>query len=89
MDQLPRIEMSQFAVLEDTLPGDPDIRNLLAAGRIYQLRDRVVKRTGFHGFEINGGNIRPFSDFEGAGFIGQTQCAGTIQGGHSQHTMGG
>ena len=64
MDQLPHLEMGQFAVLEYMVSGHPDIGHLFSTGRIDQLRDRVVKRAGFQGVQINGGNIRPFTDFE-------------------------
>ena len=82
--QLAFVHARQVAVVQQLLAANPQMLDAVAAAGIDELLHRVVDRLLGQAGKIEGDHIGQLAQFQRAGLCFQYQCAGAIQGGHTQ-----
>ena len=70
------------------MAGDPDVADLLAAGCVHQLRNRVIQRLGFDAIHVDADQVGALAWLDTADQVAKTQCARAAERCHAQCTGG-
>jgi len=71
LDGFRQVQRGQLPLGQQPLAGHPNVTDLMAPGRVDQLRERVIHRFGFRAPEINSDHISRLAGLQRSGFAGQ------------------